>query len=138
MRKIITILSVVLLIASFSCSQPSGKNKKNAVITFNDTVYNFQNIEQDAEASYNFIFKNTGKEPLLIKNVTTTCGCTTPDWTRSPVKKKKSGVVKVNYNTNILGSFHKTISVYSNASNSPVVLTIQGIVVPKSEKSPKK
>jgi hypothetical protein len=50
------------------------------------------------------------------------------------VKKHSQGVVKVSYNTHIIGSFKKTIHVYSNASNSPVTLTIKGTVVPaKSE-----
>ena len=35
-----------------------------------------------------------------------------------PVKKGEKAAVKVGYNTRLVGPFTKTITVYSNASNS--------------------
>lgn len=114
MKKIAVILSLALAITTISCSQaPADKGKKGSgIITFADTIHDFQNIEQFSEATYTFIFKNTGKANIVISNVRTSCGCTTPDWTREPIKKNKPGAVKVSYNTGILGSFHKTIDVF--------------------------
>jgi hypothetical protein len=140
MKRFFTILSIAILVSFVSCSQSNeGKNnRKAAEITFAEAEHNFGNVEQNSEATYAFIFKNTGKGDLLINNVQTSCGCTIPEWTRDPVEKKRSGIVKVHYNTKIVGSFHKTITVYSNAINSPVTLKIKGTVVPVPEKPNKK
>jgi hypothetical protein len=75
-----------------------------------------------------FIFKNTGKDPLVLKNVRSSCGCTIPQWPKEPIKKGEQGKIKVRYNTRITGTFSKSISVYSNAGNMPVVLVIKGKV----------
>jgi hypothetical protein len=140
MKRFLTIVSVALLVSIISCSQSNVKSdkKKAAEITFAEAEHNFGDIEKDSEATYAFVFKNTGKGDLLISNVQTSCGCTIPEWTREPVEKKRSGVVNVHYNTTVVGSFHKTITVYSNAINSPVTLKIKGTVVPKSVKPEKK
>jgi hypothetical protein len=47
------------------------------------------------------------------------------------VEPGKQGVISVKYNTNLVGTFAKSITVISNAKNSPVVLTIKGIVAAK-------
>jgi hypothetical protein len=140
MKRFFTIISVALLATIVSCSQSkeSKEKKRAAEITFAEAEHDFGAIMQESEATYAFVFKNTGKGDLLINNVQTSCGCTIPEWTREPVEKKKSGVVKVHYNTKVVGNFHKTITVYSNAINSPVTLKIKGTVVPKSEKPEKK
>ncbi len=129
------IYSVVFLYAFFaSCSNANSGDNKNAIIEFSETEHDFGKIEQNSVAEYQFIFKNTGKEPLVISNVQTSCGCTVPEWTRDPIAKNKSGIVKVHYNTSIIGNFRKTIFVYSNANNSPITLVIKGSVLPNNEK----
>ena len=135
MKKFFSILSVVLLATAMSCSQSNNASDKKgaAEITFAETEFDFGTIEQGSDAAHVFGFKNTGKEALVVSNVQTSCGCTIPIWTREPVKKKKAGEIKVKYNTHAVGTFVKTITVYSNASNSPVTLKIKGIVVPKPE-----
>ena len=67
----------------------------------------------------------------MLNDVKASCGCTVPDWTRTPVAPKEKGTIKVTYNTNNVGAFTKSITVNSNAINSPVVLTIKGIVTAK-------
>jgi hypothetical protein len=140
MKRFLTILAVAIMATATSCSQTNNGsvNKKAAIITFAEAEHDFGTIEQNSAAEFSFAYKNTGKEPLVISNVQTSCGCTVPEWTRDPVNKKKSGAVKVKYNTHAAGSFSKTITVYSNASNSPVTLRIKGTVVPPKENQEKK
>lgn len=104
-----------------------------AEMTFKYTDHNFGTMEQGSDVSFNFEFVNTGKEELIINNVATSCGCTTPEWTRQPVPVKTRGAVKVKYDSNRIGNFSKTITVYSNATNSPVVLTIRGNITVKQQ-----
>ncbi len=134
---IITLLSIVL-IASTSLAQDKKTNKKAPEITFQKTEYDFGAIAYGSNATCKFIFKNTGKSPLILTKVHSSCGCTIPVWPKTPIKKKKTGMITVKYNTHNLGRFHKTVTVISNAKNSPIVLTITGRVVTSKEiKKPK-
>ena len=101
---------------------------EKAEMTFKYTDHNFGNVESGSDVSYDFEFINTGKEPLIIKNVSTSCGCTTPSWPREPIPSKGRATIKVRYDSNRIGNFSKTITVYSNSTNSPVVLSIKGSV----------
>ena len=101
---------------------------EKAEMTFRYSDHNFGSVESGSDVSYEFEFINTGKEPLVINNVSTSCGCTTPSWPREPIPSKGRAVIKVRYDSNRIGNFSKTITVYSNSSNSPVVLSIKGNV----------
>ena len=68
---------------------------------------------------------------LIITNVKSSCGCTVPSYPKEPVKKSKKEKIHVKYDTKRIGNFNKTITVYSNAKNSPVKLHIKGEVVKK-------
>lgn len=106
----------------------SFKNTRadSAIISFTKTLHDYGTIKKGSEGTYDFTFTNTGKIPLILSNVSTTCGCTTPSWPREPIAPGKSGQIKVKYNTANIGGFQKGITVYSNAKT--VMLTIKGSV----------
>jgi hypothetical protein len=116
-----------------SCSHFKKEDGKvNAEIAFTENEHNFGEIEQGGNGTYEFEFKNTGTDPLIINSVQATCGCTTPKWTNEPVNENSTGKISVKYNTQIIGKFTKTIRVYSNAKTPTVVLKIKGVVKPKA------
>ena len=117
--------SILLLLVAFGLSaQPK--------ITFDRTQHDFGKVnEGDGAASCDFTFTNTGSAPLIIQNVSTTCGCTTPEWTKQPVNPGKTGFIKVSYDVKGRpGAIDKTITVHSNGSQAPVNLRIVGEVKP--------
>lgn len=75
-----------------------------------------------------FVLKNTGDFPLLIKNVDASCGCTVPDWEKKPVPSGKETRIAVEVTPENTGFFKKTIKVYCNAGNNSIALTIKGNV----------
>ncbi|MDR3094818.1 MAG: DUF1573 domain-containing protein [Bacteroidales bacterium] len=101
------------------------------VIVFNKAEHDFGKVnESDGEAVHNFTFKNTGSSPLIIKNVTTTCGCTTPEWTKQPIPPGGNGLIKVSYDVKGRpGTIDKTITVLSNGKPATVGLHISGEVI---------
>ncbi|MEI6507584.1 MAG: DUF1573 domain-containing protein [Bacteroidota bacterium] len=113
-----------------------AENKNQADITFDKDVNDFGVIPQGTPASYTFYFKNTGKEPLIVTSASASCGCTTPEWTKEPVKAGGKGFVKATYNAASVGPFTKTVTVVSNAKHTPVVLTIKGEVKVATEVTP--
>ena len=132
MKKILISLLFVSLVVSSAYSQKEINTNQDTKdipeIYFEKTTHDYGNIEYSSDGLCEFVFKNTGKEPLLLTNVKASCGCTTPTWPKEPIKKGKKGTIVVKYNTKIIGAFTKTIRVYSNAKTSPVTLKITGAV----------
>jgi hypothetical protein len=131
MRKFISVFFLAGLYLTLSCSQapqPASVKQDAAVIEFRTAEHDFGTIQQGGDGTYDFVFKNTGKSPLILTNVRSSCGCTVPEWPRNPINKGEEAKIKVSYNTRITGSFSKSISVFSNAGEEPVVLIIKGKV----------
>lgn len=128
MRKIILISIALLLTLSFGFAQ-----QKDPVMNFTKTKIDFGDLKQEnGPASRVFEFTNTGGKPVIISNVTSSCGCTTPTWSKQPIPPGKKGFVEAVYDPrNRPGNFSKTITVYSNSANSPVQLNVVGNVVEK-------
>lgn len=127
MKRMLTgLLAIALAIPGFSQS-------KNPSIAFKDDVYDFGTIKEEAgKVTHRFEFINTGGGPLVIQNVTASCGCTAPDWTRKPIPPGSSGFVAATYNpAGRPGAFSKYLFVDSNAEQGRVRLTIKGEVTPK-------
>jgi hypothetical protein len=103
---------------------------QNEKVSFNETTHDFGTIGEDSgKASCEFIISNKSETPLLITNVSTSCGCTSPKWTKEPIAPGKTGTIEVAYNpAGRVAPFTKTITVYTNQT-SPVTLRIVGEVV---------
>jgi len=96
-------------------------------------MHDYGQIEQDSDGTWSFAFKVLGDQAVVINRVRSSCGCTVPEWPREPIEPGSSGKITVQYNTALTGTFLKSVTVYSTASNSPVKLQIKGKVVPKEE-----
>ena len=100
-----------------------------AEITFEKDIHDYGTIKQGANGVYEFKFKNTGKEPLIISNAQGSCGCTVPEWPKQPIRPGESSTIKVSYDTKRIGAINKTVTIYSNAKvNSEKVIRITGNV----------
>ncbi len=134
MRIFIFSIAFLAEVALIACNQAnSGSGQKKAYIDFDNTEYDLGTIAFRSDGECRFVFTNTGEEPLILSNVRSTCGCTVPDWPGKPVETGQSDTIFVQYDTRRVGSFTRTISVYANAENAPLRLTIRGKVLPKTE-----
>jgi hypothetical protein len=104
-----------------------------AKLQFSETKHDFGNVkEANGPVSHVFTFKNTGNAPLVIQNVETSCGCTSPEYTKEPVQPGKTGKVKATFDPSGRPNFFdKNLTVISNATNNRVVLNIKGNVEAK-------
>lgn len=97
-------------------------------ITFTKDLHDFGTIDQGANGTTEFSFKNTGKEPLIIQDAKGSCGCTVPSFPKEPIKPGASGTIKVTYDTKRVGNFSKTVTITSNSKSGNKILTIKGNV----------
>jgi hypothetical protein len=98
-------------------------------MTFETTTMDYGTIQQHADPYRTFVFTNTGEEPLIITNAVGSCGCTVPSYSKTPVAPGEEGEVKVRYATDRLGKFRKRVTLTTNVTDEPVVLTIMGEVL---------
>jgi hypothetical protein len=99
-----------------------------AQITFDKKVHDFGAVLWKNPVTATFTITNSGDKPLVISNVTTSCGCTVANWTKTPIAPGASGVVSSTFDSKALGRFQKSIGIYSNASERPIYLAIRGEV----------
>ena len=119
---------------------PQKEKISDALIEFESKVVDYGIIEHNADGHRKFTFTNTGTEALVIKNAKASCGCTVPDYPKGEIQPGESGEIKVKYATNRVGKFTKTITLTTNASKKPTILTIKGEVTapPKDTQTPEK
>jgi len=129
MKKSIIVLFVFVLSSLALQAQESSTVVQDSII-FDKTTHDYGTLVQGGNGNCEFVFTNKGKTPLLLSNVGASCGCTVPEWPKDPILPGKTGVIKVTYNTAIIGVFNKSVTVYSNAANNPVGLIIKGNVNP--------
>ena len=128
MTKKLAFLSLFCFAAFVLSAQKKQNHPKDSII-FTALVYDYGNIEVGSPGKSVFKFTNNMKTALVINNVKPSCGCTIANWPKEPILPGKTGVIKLNYNTKIPGTFNKTITVSSNAKNATVILRIKGNVI---------
>lgn len=92
-------------------------------LKFKSEVHDFGTLQEGDPAEAEFVFTNTGKEPLIIQNVRPGCGCTTPFWSKDAVAPGKTGIIKAAYGTKGRpGPFNKNITVTSTAGTHTIYI----------------
>lgn len=99
------------------------------VFKFESSVIDYGNIPHNADGVRAFKFKNVGTAPIVISNVKGSCGCTVPTKPDHAIMPGDTAEIGVKYATNRIGTFSKTVTVTSNASEPTVVLKIKGTVL---------
>mgnify|MGYP002777701419 CR=1 FL=1 len=129
MKKVFSLIVVFFAITTVAFAQ-------KGVIKFAKEAHDFGKIEQGKPVTFTFEFTNTGADPVIISNASPSCGCTAPDWTRTPVLPGQKGYVKATFNAASVGGFNKVVTVVSNAERSSIQLTLTGeVLAPKTEQS---
>ncbi len=121
-------ISLSLVAAGFFAFAQEESNPNAPVIKFNQETIDYGTIDQGADGNREFVFTNEGKEPLIITKATGSCGCTVPTWPREPIAPGEKGTIKVKYDTKRIGSFSKSVTINSNATNPVKVVRIKGVV----------
>lgn len=129
MKKLSTLLTLLIFAVSFSFAQ--GATELNSKIQFVSEEHDFGNGPQGTPVSHEFVFKNTGTQPLVLLDVKASCGCTTPSWTKEPIMPGQTGKIETKYNMARAGSYRKSITVTTKGDGPDgvgdrVVLYIKG------------
>lgn len=113
--------SILLILLSWGNLKP--------VIEFDALEHHFGTISQTEKVTHVFTFKNTGDTDLIIKGVSSSCGCTIADYTKEPIAGGSEGKIAVTFNPyGKNGRQAKYIHVQNNATEKPITLKIVAFV----------
>ncbi|WP_207492726.1 DUF1573 domain-containing protein [Aridibaculum aurantiacum] len=120
MKKILSLLIALVAVSTVFAQGP---------LEFKVAKHNFGKIKQGVPVTYNFQFTNNSNGVVVIENATAECGCTTPEYPKSPIAKGATKTIKVTYNAEAIGSFTKKVTVKVANVAEPIYLHIEGEVV---------
>ncbi len=100
------------------------------VMQFNELVHDFGNIGNNEAVETEFEFTNTGNADLLIIDARATCGCTVPEYQKTPIKPGETSKLKVRFQTSAVGQQQKTVTITTNTETGEEHLTIKANVAP--------
>ncbi len=101
-------------------------------IQFEDQEWSFGAATEGDIIEHVYSFTNTGKEPLLITNAKGSCGCTVPDYPKTPIAPGETGEVKVRLNTTgKKNNVRQSVTLTANTQPANTVIYISGQVNPK-------
>ena len=111
----------------------SNNNSNITSMRFDKIVYDYGKIIVDTDNKAFFTVTNTGDKPLIIENVSASCGCTTPKKPEKPIAPGKSDRIEVIFHPKDgqLDAQEKTITVFANTDSKIEVLKIMAFVLPK-------
>jgi hypothetical protein len=140
MKKIFLLALLTILGVNTSNAQETAKKIKataaktakvnGAGMVFVTETIDYGNIAHNSNGKREFVFTNNGTKPLIITNTQGSCGCTVPTSPKEPIAPGGKGIIGVQYDTNRVGAFTKTVTVTSNATGQPTkIITIKGVVL---------
>ena len=138
MKKVL--LSLVLLAAAtvgFNNNSIAQEATSNPVVSgpelsVDKDVHDYGTIENGANGVCVFTVTNTGNAPLIISSCKGSCGCTVPTWPKEPIAPGATAEISVKYDTKRTGPINKSVTITSNAVESPrKVVRIKGEVKTK-------
>ena len=93
----------------------------------------FGKIKEGENLEVSFRFKNVGDKPLVISNVSASCGCTVPETPKKPYQPGETGVIKASFNSSgKVGSQSKQVNVFANLDPAMTTLNFRVEVKAKS------
>ena len=124
MKKVMLLMAMVVGSFAYVSAQVAGPQ-----IDFERIEHDYGTIDQGANDKTEFVFTNTGTEPLIISKAKGSCGCTVPTWPKEPIAPGAKASVEVKYDTKRVGPISKSVTITSNSvDQSTALLKIKGTV----------
>lgn len=99
------------------------------IIKFEELSYDFGTIKRDVTVSHRFVFRNSGKKPLKIHDVSSQCGCTIPVYPQGAIAPGDTSSLLVKFNSkDKMNRQEKSITVHTNSFPNQSVINITCVV----------
>ncbi|MDC0570401.1 DUF1573 domain-containing protein [Flavobacteriaceae bacterium] len=153
MKKLFLLLSTITLVSFTSCKEKASEkiNQDNVEkaaerdaqaivfpsVTFDKTTHDFGEIMNGTPVETVFTYTNTGKSPLVVTDIKSTCGCTVPQgWSREPLAPGASSQFTVKFNGKGANKVSKTITLTTNTEKGREQVRISAFIKPDPNAAP--
>lgn len=133
MTRVFLRVIIAFAAAALCCMSAHAQTKFAGVVSVDKTVHDWGDVTvKDGPLDCTFTLTNISDGPVVIRSVTSSCGCTGVVWTREPISPGQSGTVKATY-SNDEGpyAFDKVLTVSVEGVRKPLILHLRGVVHPK-------
>ena len=124
MKKVYSLLLMLVIFISAAAQTDAAAID---AIQLKEAEYDFGKVPQGKPVYHIFEITNNSNQPLKLDNVTASCGCTTPEWSKEPIAPGATAKIKVGFNAAAEGAFEKYITVQYN-QNATKQIKIKGLV----------
>jgi hypothetical protein len=111
MKKLFTLFFAIVVAVVINAQPPAATED---ALLMKESGFDFGTIPQGKPVYHFFEVTNSGKTPMVISNVQTSCGCTTPEWSKEPIAPGATAKIRVGYNAAAEGHFEKFITIQYN------------------------
>lgn len=113
------------LLTLFIClSYLYSSAQRSEKIIFDAKYKQFDSLIEGDTLFFDYAFTNTSSIDFKIENIAATCGCTTPYYSKTPVKPNETGVIKVAFDTkDRVGENSKGVNLSTNFGDIHLVFT---------------
>ena len=119
----------LLSVGAFAQTTVTPVSGSGPMISLDKDLHDYGNLKQGGNGTCEFVVTNTGDQPLIITNCQGSCGCTVPKCEKEPIKPGQTSTISVKFDTNRVGAFNKSVTISSNAVNTPSkIVTVKGVV----------
>jgi len=133
----LTLSNLVLLFKTYNLRKELNEvyknsdflKRKGSKMEFDSYNYNFGTVKLGKTYNVTFSFTNTDTITRRIRNVKTSCGCTSSEWTKNAIIPGEKGKITLNYTAGPAGEFLKYILVQVEKDTLPIQLEIKGDVL---------
>jgi Protein of unknown function (DUF1573) len=110
---------------------PPPADGKYPELSFEKQEHDFGTITQGDKVSYEFKFKNTGEGNLIITDAKGSCGCTVPEYPKTPIKPGEDGKLKVSFDSaGKIGLNTKSVTLTCNTKEGKKIINIKANIEP--------
>ena len=147
MKRILLSVFVLALLPLTSCKEKAAEkiNQENVekaaerdamsvvfpVLSFDKTLHDFGEIQNGTPVETAFTYTNTGKSPLVVTDIKSTCGCTVPQgWSKEPLMPGESSQFTVKFNGKGANKVSKTVTLTTNTEKGREQVKITAFIKP--------
>lgn len=102
------------------------QSSRNTQIEADNTEFDLGTIPKGDAKTVSVSIKNVGESPFMIFDTRASCGCTHIEYEKRPISPDSTTIIKITYNADDMGHFNKTVSLYGNTEDSPLIIRLKG------------
>jgi hypothetical protein len=147
MKNVFLTLTIASLVSFTSCKENAAEkiNQENVTkaaerdsqaivfpsVSFDKTEHDFGQIMNGTPVETTFSYTNSGRSPLVVTDIKSTCGCTVPQgWSKEPLMPGASSQFTVKFNGKGANKISKTITMTTNTETGKEQVKISAFIMP--------